>query len=84
MPKAKALPYEWYDTPNIHLFTLADFLRLCAQDGITVNRIHGLSRSWIGRLLCRLGFHNLGADRVIAHVTRPSNTDRPNPVTDHP
>jgi methionine biosynthesis protein MetW len=26
MPMTKALPYRWYDTPNIHLCTLYDFL----------------------------------------------------------
>ena len=70
MPKAKALPYEWYDTPNIHLFTLQDFLRLCAEDGITVKHIRCLSRSRVGRLLNALGHRNLGADRVIAHIAR--------------
>ena len=25
MPRTKALPYYWYDTPNIHLFTARDF-----------------------------------------------------------
>lgn len=70
MPKAKSLPYEWYDTPNIHLFTLDDFLRLCAEDRIVVKRIHCLSRSRVGRLLNACGHYNLGADRVIAHITR--------------
>lgn len=26
MPVTSALPYQWFDTPNIHLFTLYDFL----------------------------------------------------------
>ena len=25
MPVSKNLPYQWYDTPNIHLCTVADF-----------------------------------------------------------
>ena len=25
MPSSKELPHHWYDTPNIHLFTIADF-----------------------------------------------------------
>jgi methionine biosynthesis protein MetW len=25
MPVSRALPYQWYDTPNIHLCTVADF-----------------------------------------------------------
>jgi methionine biosynthesis protein MetW len=28
MPRTKTLGYEWYDTPNIHLCTIADFVAL--------------------------------------------------------
>ena len=31
MPKSKTLPYEWYNTPNIHLCSLDDFENLCAK-----------------------------------------------------
>ena len=70
MPKAKALPFEWYDTPNIHLFTLNDFLSLCAKDNITVHHIRCLSQSKVGRFLNMIGHRNLGADRIIAHISR--------------
>ncbi|HEX4985870.1 MAG TPA: methionine biosynthesis protein MetW [Burkholderiales bacterium] len=36
MPVSKALPYEWYDTPNIHLFTIDDFEKFCAKHGIRI------------------------------------------------
>ena len=72
MPKAKTLPHEWYDTPNIHLFTLKDFLQLCAEDGIVVKHLRCRSRSRLGRLLCAFGLRNIGADRVIIHIARPS------------
>lgn len=36
MPVTRKLPYQWYDTPNIHLCTLNDFETLCANHGITV------------------------------------------------
>lgn len=29
MPKNKLLPYEWYETPNIHLLTIKDFRDYC-------------------------------------------------------
>jgi len=29
MPKNILLPYEWYETPNIHLLTIKDFLIFC-------------------------------------------------------
>jgi methionine biosynthesis protein MetW len=30
MPVSKDLPYQWYDTPNVHLCTFHDFEDLCA------------------------------------------------------
>mgnify|MGYP002682424003 CR=1 FL=1 len=36
MPMSRELPYEWYNTPNIHLFTLKDFLELCRKDNIRI------------------------------------------------
>jgi methionine biosynthesis protein MetW len=33
MPITPALPSHWYDTPNIHLCTVADFEALCAERG---------------------------------------------------
>jgi methionine biosynthesis protein MetW len=38
MPKNDDLPYEWYDTPNIHFFTVADFLDYCAASDLAVER----------------------------------------------
>jgi methionine biosynthesis protein MetW len=31
MPVSKELPYQWYDTPNVHHCTLFDFETLCAR-----------------------------------------------------
>ena len=36
MPKTNDLPYEWYNTPNIHLTTISDFLELCEAEGMEV------------------------------------------------
>ncbi len=36
MPVAKHLPHRWYDTPNIHLCTFADFESLCAEKHLTI------------------------------------------------
>ena len=38
MPVAKHLPHAWYDTPNIHLCTFADFEDLCAERGLRITR----------------------------------------------
>ena len=31
MPMSNRLPYQWFDTPNIHLCTVADFDAFCAE-----------------------------------------------------
>ena len=36
MPKTKALPYSWFDTPNIHFCTVSDFETLCHALNISV------------------------------------------------
>ena len=38
MPKSPQLPYEWYDTPNIHLCSIADFDDLVRAEGFVVQR----------------------------------------------
>jgi len=38
MPKTKALPFEWFDTPNIHLLTIRDFEALCRDQNIKIIR----------------------------------------------
>ncbi len=68
MPLGGALPFEWYDTPNIHLFTLRDFVDLCRRDGIDILDIACIPRGWLGRLLVKMGFCNLGAERVLVKV----------------
>ncbi len=36
MPKTSRLPYEWYDTPNIHLTTIKDFKRFCREQNLHI------------------------------------------------
>jgi len=43
MPKTRSLPYEWYDTPNIHLSTVRDFEDLCKSESIRIDRALYLS-----------------------------------------
>lgn len=38
MPVTDTLTYQWYDTPNIHFCTIRDFLALCDELDITVER----------------------------------------------
>jgi len=38
MPITPALPYQWYDTPNIHLFTAMDFIDWTRKNHVKIER----------------------------------------------
>jgi methionine biosynthesis protein MetW len=45
MPRTRALGYAWYDTPNIHLCTIADFVALAKLCDATIERALALDES---------------------------------------
>lgn len=49
MPVTRTLDYAWWETPNIHLCTLADFTALCASLGVTVERSITLTSGGVAR-----------------------------------
>jgi len=36
MPVSDNIPYEWFETPNIHLCSIDDFERFCASHGVKI------------------------------------------------
>jgi methionine biosynthesis protein MetW len=68
MPVSSELPFQWYDTPNIHLCTIKDFRALCRHEGLREQREIYLSSfekaAWEPR------FPNLQARIAIFAVTR--------------
>lgn len=38
MPKTPSLPFEWHDTPNIHMLTVYDFKDFCRAEHIRIER----------------------------------------------
>lgn len=54
MPVTRSLAYEWYDTPNIHFCTIADFIELCEDMGLRVEQrlttgADGVIRPFLGK-----------------------------------
>ena len=45
MPVTNSPGRQWYDTPTIHHSTIKDFVTLCQQLGITIERCHSVARS---------------------------------------
>lgn len=74
LPVSKALPFQWYDTPNIHCITLKDFRELCRAEGIEIRETRAESRHFFGKMLLALGLKNLGASRITARIGRRAAT----------
>jgi methionine biosynthesis protein MetW len=49
MPRTKTLGYEWYDTPNIHLCTIADFVDLAKTCGAEIEQALALAPDGVTR-----------------------------------
>lgn len=69
MPVSESLPYEWYDTPNIHLCTFQDFEALCKVHQIRIiNRYAVSDDNKITYLMKK--FPNFFADVAIYRVSK--------------
>ncbi|MFT2099031.1 methionine biosynthesis protein MetW [Marinomonas sp. 2405UD66-6] len=69
MPVSEFLPYNWYDTPNIHFFTFQDFELLCREKDIKILRWaavdgHLKDHWWIRSM------PNLFSETAIFHISR--------------
>jgi methionine biosynthesis protein MetW len=65
MPVSKTLPYQWFDTPNVHLCTIHDFDEFCKNHKITVIErkviTDGNEVSFMPNLLGNLAMYRLKA-----------------------
>ncbi len=69
MPVTKELPYTWYDTPNIHFFTVFDFKDLCKEMNIEILDEMYLTKT--GDIFRRLHiFPNIRGDFAVFVVKR--------------
>ena len=66
MPVTRALPYEWYDTPNLRVGTFADFDVLARRNGLRVLDSFGLQD---GRIVRK--WPNMRASVAVFKFERP-------------
>jgi methionine biosynthesis protein MetW len=70
MPVSDYLPYSWYDTPNIHFFTVADFDALCREKCYRVLNTRMLSRNNRIETTLSRWWPSLFAETAIYHLSR--------------
>jgi methionine biosynthesis protein MetW len=54
VPVTKALPYEWYDTPNLHFLGISDFKKYCKKRNIQIENSSALTRKGKAKLFPNL------------------------------
>ncbi len=69
MPVSKFMPYQWYDTPNIHFCTVKDFDVLCEEKNIRVLARTVVDNEHQGNWYMRAWPNFLG-EIAIYHLTR--------------
>lgn len=69
MPVTEHLPHRWYDTPNIHLCTFADFESLCADMRLRVMTRFVVDERYRNRPLINR-FPNLFGSTAFYHLGR--------------
>jgi len=72
-------PYQhrWYDTPNIHPCTIADFVQLCEEQGVAIRRATSLDRRGRARQSARPGrLSNLIDEQAIFLLQRSDEKGR--------
>lgn len=66
MPVSRDLPYQWYDTPNIHLCTISDFDNFCRDHKIRITErlvlTDGKPVGFMPNILGGLAMYRLGND----------------------
>ena len=70
MPKSKALPYEWYNTPNIHLMTVNDFFEFCKNRNIKILKSVYLTRNKARSGILVRAITNFFSEEVVFVVSR--------------
>lgn len=69
MPQSPQLPYEWYDTPNLHHCTISDFDELCRRKHIKVLHRTVVDDGHRSSQLTRMAPNFFGIN-AIYHITR--------------
>lgn len=72
MPVSENLPYQWFDTPNVHLCAIADFEQFCEERHIRIVERKVLTHGRPVRVL-----PNLRGALAVYHFGSGAQSDRP-------
>ena len=60
MPVTKNIPYDWYNTPNLHMCTIQDFVNFCDKKNIKIDQSMCLTNEKISEItLANMRYKNI-------------------------
>ncbi len=65
MPKSKILPFEWFNTPNIHLLTIKDFFQFAKDNNFTIEKKICMNKAKVKKGFLYKIFDNFFCEEVI-------------------
>lgn len=70
MPKSKILPFEWYNTPNIHLLTIKDFYDFAKRHNFKIEKEICMTKGKLSKSIVRKIFNNFLTEEVMFLCTK--------------
>lgn len=70
MPKSSILPFEWHNTPNIHLLTIKDFYKLAEEMPIKIEKAIFMNKARVKKSIKYTHFENFFAEEVLFIISK--------------
>lgn len=70
MPKSSILPFEWYNTPNIHLLTIKDFYALADEMSIKIENAIFMNKARVKKSIEFTHYENFFAEEVMFVISK--------------
>ncbi len=70
MPKSRILPFQWYDTPNIHLLTIDDFYDFAKSQDFKIEQKICMTKAKVRKSILQKLFDNLFTEEVIFVISK--------------
>lgn len=70
MPKSDILPFDWYNTPNIHLLTVKDFFDFCEKRNIQIEQSILMKKGKVINSKLKRVFADIFAEEVIFVISK--------------
>jgi len=70
MPKSNILPFQWYDTPNIHLLTIEDFYDFARINKFKIEKTICMTKAKVRKSIFHKLFDNFFTEEVIFVISK--------------